>query len=317
MELNGKRNLLILLILLLISSCEKETKVDISGNPTRLVVLGEFNQQDAALINLSTSVISVPAGGFPDVQDAQVGLFDQNNTLIEKYTYQGKGNYTGKKATAGQGYQLVIDYKGKTYKAHTTIPLSFKLNLKSLDSTSLEAEIVDSHPGANAFTFELIERRYTVARYYFENEKKINVNTEAELISQLERNPAIQIKRDTTFDSKFTRVYISTTDRRTENVRYNVLKDGSGRIYLTDKTFNGSQTTLKILFPDNTLDQENTQYSLLVKSTSAVYFDYLYSMDLQAAKAIGGTLDVPIKGNIDNALGIWGAAYIQKVILKN
>ncbi|MGY0035311.1 hypothetical protein [Pedobacter sp. NJ-S-72] len=101
MHIYSKKKLLVLLLLFSMSSCEKETNVDITKNPSRLVVLGEFNEENDAIINLSTSVFSAALKTFPDVEDAQVSLFDQNNTLIEKYTYAGKGNYTCKKKSNG------------------------------------------------------------------------------------------------------------------------------------------------------------------------------------------------------------------------
>ena len=236
--------------------------------------------------------------------------------MIEKYTYTGKGNYTGKKAIAGQRYKLVINYKGETYQAQTTVPSAFKLNLVNQDSSSVEAEIADLSEVGNNYTFEITATPYTIERYYFENGQKIKVNSEADFIELLKLNPALELKRDTTFSTKFSRVYIGTDDNRTENVRYNVLKDHSGRIFLTDKTFNGNKTTLAINFDQSSFKLENTQLTLLVKSTNPVYFNYLYSADLQAAKSLAGILDVPIKGNIKNALGIWGGAYVQRIIIK-
>ena len=312
----GRKNLLILLFLLSIGSCQKETNVDLTGKPPKLVVLGEFNEKNDALINLSTSVFSAALGAFPAVEDAQISLFDQNNTLIEKYTYTGKGNYTGKKAIAGQNYKLVINYKGEAYQAQTTVPSAFKLALINQDSTSVEAEITDLSPQSNTYTFQIIATPYTIARHYLKNGEEIKVSSEAEFAELLKLNPALQLKRDTTYSTKFSRVIIGTDDSRTENVRYNVLKDHSGRIFLTDKTFNGSKTTLAIYFQESSLKLENTQFTLLVKATDPIYFNYLYSSDLQAAKSLAGILDVPIKGNIENALGIWGGAYIQRLIIK-
>lgn len=317
MPIYRKIPLLAMLFLLAMIGCEKETNVTLSGNNPQLVVLGEFNQEDDALINLSTSVFSVAAGGFPNVEDAQISLLDQNNNLIEKYLYQGKGNYTGKKAIAGKNYKLSVAYQGKTYQAETAVPPAFKLNLLDQDSTSMDVEIVDQSTEPNFYTFELRAKKYTIDRYYLSSGQKIKVNSEADFTALLKTNPALELKRDTTFDAKFTRLIIATDDARTENVRFNVLKDHSGRIFLTDKTFNANKTTLEIYYDDTTLKPENTQYTLIVKSTAAVYFDYLYSIDLQAAKSIVGVLDVPIKGNISDAFGIWGAAYIQKIIIKN
>lgn len=317
MSVCRKINLLALFFLIVLNGCEKETTVDISGKTPQLVVLGEFNQQNDALINLSTSIFSSAAGGFPNVEDAQVSLLDQNNNLIEKYLYQGKGNYTGKKAFAGQNYKLSIAYQGKTYQAATTIPPAFQLNLIERDSSYMEVGITDFNTEPNFYTFELSARNYTIDRYYLTSGKKTKVNSEAEFTALLKTNPALVLQRDTTFDTKFNRLTITTDDPRTENVRFNVLKDHSGRIFLTDKTFNGTQTKLEIDFEESTLKPENTQYTLIVKSTAAVYFDYLYSIDLQAAKGLVGVLDVPIKGNISDAFGIWGAAYIQKINIKN
>ncbi|MBB5637171.1 hypothetical protein HDE68_003084 [Pedobacter cryoconitis] len=317
MHIYSKKNLLALLILLSMSSCEKETNVDISKNPAKLVVLGEFNQEDDALINLSTSVFSTAKGAFPDVEDAQISLLDKNNTLIEKYTYQSKGNYTGKKAMTGQQYKLAVNYNGETYQAQTTIPSAFNLNLIEQDASSLIAEIVDLSLEINAYTFEILAKPFTVDRYYLENGQKIKVNSEAEFTELLKIKPNLEPKRDTTFNTKFSRIYIETADNRTENVKYNVLKDNSGRIFLTDKTFNGGKTTLEIYYQNLLSNTANIQYVLVVKSTDPVYFNYLYSSDLQAAKSLAGITDVPIKGNIVNALGIWGGAYVKKIILKN
>lgn len=316
MPIYRKINLLALLLFLALSGCEKETNVELSAKNPQLVLLGEFNQQDDALINLSTSVFSAAAAGFPNVEDAQISLLDQNNTLIEKYLYMGKGNYMGKKAIAGKNYKLSVAYQGKTYQAETTIPPAFQLNLLEQDSTYMEAEIVDLSTEPNFYTFELRANRYTVDRYYLANGQKVKVNSEAEFTALLKTNPALVLQRDTTFDAKFDRLFITTDDNRTENVRFNVLKDHSGRIFLTDKTFNGNKTTLEIDYDQSTLKAENMRYTLVVKSTSAAYFNYLYSIDLQAAKSIVGVLDVPVKGNISDAFGIWGAAYIQKIIIK-
>ncbi|WP_367866846.1 DUF4249 family protein [Pedobacter sp. WC2423] len=311
-----KINIFALLLFLVVSSCEKETNLDISPKNPKLVVLGELNQADNGFINLSTSDFSAGAAGFPDVSAAQVNLLDQHNNLLEKYLYQGKGNYTGKKAFAGQNYKLSIAYQGKTYQAETTIPTAFKLNLLEQDSTSMDVEIIDPGAEPDFYTFELKARHYTLNRYYLSNGQKVTVNSEAEFMELLKTNPALELKRDTTFDEKFNRLIIATDDKRTENVRFNVLKDHSGRIFLTDKTFNGNKTILEIYYDNTTLKSENTQYTLVVKSTSAAYFDYLYSIDLQAAKGIVGVLDVPIKGNISDAFGILGAAYIQKITIK-
>ena len=316
MSFYRKINILALLLFLVVSSCEKETNLDISPKNPKLVVLGELNQTDNGFINLSTSDFTAGPAGFPDVADAQVNLLDQHNILLEKYIYQGKGNYIGKKAFAGQHYKLSVAYKGKTYQAETTIPTAFQLNLLEQDSTSMDVEIIDPGTEPNFYTFELKARHYTLNRYYLSNGQKVTVNSEAEFMELLKTNPALELKRDTTFDEKFNRLIIATDDKRTENVRFNVLKDHSGRIFLTDKTFNGNKTILEIYYDNTTLKSENTQYTLVVKSTSAAYFDYLYSIDLQAAKGIVGVLDVPIKGNISDAFGILGAAYIQKITIK-
>ena len=311
-----KRYTGLLLVLLLFAACEKETNIDIANRPAQLVVLGELNQQDNGLVNLSTSVFSIVNSGFTDVEDAQVSLFDQHNNLIQKYTYNGKGNYTGKPGTTGQSYKLTVDYKGKTHEGLTAIPSAFQLDVKDLESDYIDVGINDLSPENNNYIFELLARNYTVDRYYFAQSQKIKVNSEAELLDQLSHNPGLQVERDTTFSPELRKLIISTIDTRTENAKYNELRDLSGRIFLKDKTFNGSGTTLEIRFHETEFKTENMQITLSVKSVNPEYFNYLYAMDLQQAKSTTGSLDVPLKGNMNNALGIFGGCYIQRIVVK-
>ncbi|MBO9674196.1 MAG: DUF4249 family protein [Sphingobacteriaceae bacterium] len=271
----------------------------------KLVVLSEINQLDSASVNLSQA-----KAGFPFVADAEVKITSLADRKVENFVYQNRGNYKGQQPKAGFGYRLSVFSMGKIVEAEQIMPQSFTLDAVTDGPSALKIELEQVHAGEHFYTIELLANHYNVQRFVRVNNEVIEVASEEELKAWLSKHGSAKVFRDTTFSDKQSRLIISTDDVRTENVKYNELKDLSGRIFIKHSNTGKLTLAMKCNLADS------SKFTLVVKSVTPAYFKYLYASDLQFVNKVFGVLNIPLEGNVNGALGIFGAAYVKRIPIK-
>lgn len=130
-----------LLTLLLITSCQKEVKVNLATTPPKLVVQGQIENNLPPIVLLTTSVGFFSSVDFSTLQnifvhDATVRVTDGRDTVrLREYSIDTMGGTmfylwsidtnSGSRFFTGElerYYTLIIDYKGTTYTSTTKIP---------------------------------------------------------------------------------------------------------------------------------------------------------------------------------------------------
>lgn len=293
---------LILFTLITFLSCEKNITYS-TQQDGKLVVLSEINQQDSLKVNLSRSNT-----GFSNVDNALVKLTNLETNVSEPLAPQGHGNYTGDKTQSGVNYKLSVQYSDKTLESFQTIPPSFNLKANSVGKSVVSVLIESDHSQQRFFTFELLAKYYQIRYFYLLNNQRFEVQSDSLLIEMEGKNPNLITIRDTTFANQLIRLKFLTSDPKTENVKYNELKGIVGRIFLIQKE---KYVNLDLNFSR----PANAMLILKAKSVTPEYFRYLYAMDLQVANVAIGYYNIPLTGNISNALGIFGAAYVKQIPL--
>lgn len=121
------KNILILIVFFLVSSCETVIDVDLNTAPERLVVDANINWEKGTTGNTQTIILSKSAGyyqnGTPKVSGAVVYITDSSNNVFdfteEPYVDSITGRYTCSffQPVLGETYTLTIVVEGKTYTA--------------------------------------------------------------------------------------------------------------------------------------------------------------------------------------------------------
>ncbi|WP_419701213.1 DUF4249 domain-containing protein [Mucilaginibacter sp. NFX135] len=122
--------LMLSLILLTVSSCDKVIDVRLDNDSDKLVIEGNItNVSGTQTIKLNTNVAFSNTNTYPSVTGAQVKVNDQYGNV---YAFQegSPGIYTIPKMAGITGgvYKLSVTTKGKTYEASSKIPVQVALD---------------------------------------------------------------------------------------------------------------------------------------------------------------------------------------------
>lgn len=113
----------VLLFIFLIQSCSKEVELDLSVDSPKLVLNCLLTPQKPVSVNLSSSS-SVLETIFPEIEDAQITLFE-NGQFVANLTHVSEGDYqTDFKPKAGMIYTITAEAAGfKPVTAMDSMPL--------------------------------------------------------------------------------------------------------------------------------------------------------------------------------------------------
>lgn len=131
-----KNIFLIILSLLLVTSCEKEIDLDLEDQSGQIVIEGNITDQAGPyFVKITKSVAFTQANQYPVVTNAQVVLSD-NTGQTETLQYAGNGNYKTSTFVGHPGriYTLTINTEGKQYTAQSTMPQAVSFDGLEQDS---------------------------------------------------------------------------------------------------------------------------------------------------------------------------------------
>jgi hypothetical protein len=171
-----RRGILLIMILVVVylSSCEKEVNFDLGTSAEKIVVEGTIETGVPPYVFLTKSIgffskVDLNTLGNSFLHDAKITVSDGTQSFVLR-EYQINNNgvnfsfYTVDSASAGalafrgvagKTYSLKIEYKGKTYESSTSIPFP-----KALDSLWAEAPKPDEVPEDHLNSM-LLFARYT------------------------------------------------------------------------------------------------------------------------------------------------------------
>jgi hypothetical protein len=331
--LNGSRQgVWLLLLVLFISACKKNFSSD-SFEDDKLVVLAEITAGDSIKIPIGKT-IKVENGSlirFEKVNDATVTITGTNTmswVLQPNYSQQYASNptsvFTNKnRFKANITYNIEINHPTLgTVKATTHIPPFPRL--VSVDTASAQFNGIDVFAAnitwkdsVNFEEFYIIEAVKELVKnnhFYIYQGKRYSYDTQQgkAFYEQVKNTPGIRILTDTIGLNKFVRLNVYTEDNQSENARIDKLTNPFRRIFFPDPVFNGGNYTTKVYIDKQFFvsPQQKGRVRLQLKSVSKELYNYLklyekYKTDFGSVPT--NQLISPT-GNIENGLGIFGGS---------
>jgi hypothetical protein len=119
-----KKNIIVILTISLLSSCEKIIDLNLDTAAGGIVIVGNvFDRPGATEVKISKTVDFTETNNFPPVRSAIVTIKDSNGHSI-LLTETNPGSYTTSslKGVPGVIYTLTVDVNGKTYTATSKMP---------------------------------------------------------------------------------------------------------------------------------------------------------------------------------------------------
>lgn len=123
-SLNQYKAFLLLTILsLCFSACEKEIDIDLRSVDPRIMIEGIVKQDQLATVRVSHTLDFNNNGGYPNLTGAIVKIWDDHGNS-ETLTQDENGWYTAQqlKGQIGHKYQMSVVYEGKEYTATSQMP---------------------------------------------------------------------------------------------------------------------------------------------------------------------------------------------------
>lgn len=291
-----RSNLIIVLLIVIFTSCEKEIIVDLPKPDTKIVIEGAIESGKYPWVFVTTNTpyfepIDSTVIYNMIIKDAKITVTDGITTdslqlTIDPYSFPFL-KYVGSTIIGEEGktYLLKVEANGKIYTSHTYIPPKVKF-----DSLKFKP---DYNQDTLGFVWLYIKDPDTLGNYYRVFTKVIGK------------------------DSVFLRPYPSVTDDRFFNGMYSEYSVQRGRNPLEDN-----------IYDDNGLDSAGVSrfyfrkgQNVIVKlcSIDAIHYDFWFSIE-QQFMTDGNPFASPIsaRSNISGgALGVWGGygAYIDTLYI--
>lgn len=132
----------ILLMILVVSSCEKVIQVHLDEAPNQLVIEGVITEgRVPQVVKISRSVPVTESSSFPAVQGAMVKVTDSFNNTFTLTEIQ-PGTYTSTfRARIGRTYSLNVQADGQTYTAKSVMPDSVTIDSLSVRDFTFGGEV--------------------------------------------------------------------------------------------------------------------------------------------------------------------------------
>lgn len=216
-----------------------------------------------------------------------------------------------------------------TATAQIKIPGPFTASVKdtahiqysSADAIQADITINDDAAGEHYYVIEVLKQIVTIRNYFYHNNQWLDVSLYAYKLtydSLVAAGVQVQKQSDTTFHRAYTRQGVYSNDANTENVKDGDIFAMNKRILLKDNYFNGQNYTTRVIIRNtiNEFEEEARKgvVHIMVKSVPKEYFEFLKAYEQYDPSTGFNSLAPPVKltGNVQNGLGMVGAAYEQR-----
>lgn len=317
-------------------SCTKDLELPDIPNTKKLVLITELVANDSIYVRAGQSVpVSKNNENvkFSELSNIDVQVYENNNliALQERPEVAGSGSYTTPFSTsdivkAGAEYTIAATHPD-VENVSATVKVPGKFQGEVIDTTGIiysssnalqaDIQIKDNLSEENFYVVEVLKQYVQVKREFFYNGQWLNYDITANNIlyqNLLKDGVNLPKRADTTYYKSYTRVGVSSEDGNTEN-----FKDGDAyalnkRILLKDAVFSGDTYNLRIVVRRTILEEDNGLVHILIKSVPKEYFEFLKAYEKYDPSLSYNTFtpQVKIEGNVQNGLGMVGAAYQQK-----
>jgi hypothetical protein len=269
-----------LLSLLLFSSCETITEIDLPEEKPQLVINSIFNVDSLVKVNLTQSQsVNNKSLNFKSVENASIEIF-KNATSIGFLHYKGKGDYLSESKLP---YELNAAYSLKVRAtgfetAETTEAIRRKPTLGSL---KIKPDYQNSNTAYKSYNVGFDLNDAPEANYYF---------LRIWLVYSPTSKSAVYFRLNNDF-GQFVPVGVA----------------GSEMLVFDDHTFNRKAVSLNLdIFQANIGRDGDYTIQVELGSTSKSYYDYQFSFRKQVeGDPILNSADFPVANNIKNGLGIF------------
>src|SRR6186713_26068 len=174
----------IIIISILLTSCEKVVNIKYKNNQSRISIQGNItNEAGPYFVKITRSIPLPETGSYPTIDDAEVSISDDlnNNEILIP---QGNGMYhtTALTGTAGRTYTLTVQAENQTYTAQSTMPQQVpfdSIKVEKLHITGdIEYNIIPIYKGNN-YRFVLSLKDSLINQHFIQNDEVKNgtVNT--------------------------------------------------------------------------------------------------------------------------------------------
>jgi hypothetical protein len=123
-----KKIIMIVISVIIMSSCEKEIELDLNSSNSKYVIEGEMPQNELATVTITKTVNFSESNNFPLVKGASVTITDEMG-ISEQLIETSAGIYKTQKLKGEEGktYTLSVKAEGNTFTAKSTMPKAVKL----------------------------------------------------------------------------------------------------------------------------------------------------------------------------------------------
>ncbi|MBN2519789.1 MAG: DUF4249 domain-containing protein [Bacteroidales bacterium] len=301
------RYIIILLAVLLITSCEKVVDIDIPESEKKIVVNGIFKADSIISIHLSKSMnILDPIKWYdlPVIENADLNISSDNGLL--NINYLDKGFYiSDERVLQGGRYSVLIDAP-PLQQVSAEIEVPDRIEITSVDTSSFYGKTYTLDSGLVDIIFYEARLKFKdpgdVKNYYIISCKvlydHIFIDTNIYKIEQLRENPnLILLFGDTvkTLEKKF--VFSGA------QISINEVFADEG-LLLTDDIFNGKEIEISVIFEPDKMAISQLEYYFSIISIGEDYYKYIISK--QKADQSNGPFSHPVQVlcNIENGYGI-------------
>ena len=284
----------LLIVLLFISSCEKDFNINPQNTGNELAINSLFNDGNQITVYVTKNFpVGSTSNYMTAIPDARVELYE-NNIFKEIMHYQPSDT----QALFGSYVSNLIPAVGKSYTVKTFA--ANYLNASATDTIPLPAQLITyavekyatSGPGPRGKMYMVFKDDPAVENYY-----RINAWLGGWL-----RN--INSLGDTTYSFQFNAVEPYATNEVNDTVR-----DGDFLLF-SDRGFNGQEKNLQLTF--NTINPRNySSLDLYIELHTVSKAHYQYFKTLNLYRTASSTEPVFVFNNINNGLGAFVAEHIQ------
>lgn len=275
-----KRLLILPIVCLLFSSCEKEIPLDAEYTEPKIAMNSVMYKDSILKVHLSRSLSVIDNGTLDDITGATVELLDASGNLIEQLTDAGNGFYESVSTTS-----LGVDYKVRAAAAtYETVEAGDKINAAAAVSLHDTASFTTIDDDIFEIDFNLTENQSAEGYYRVSvQEKYVDPGTGDEFFYDL---------------------YFSPVDGRFQN---NGNDNYQREAFLTKSSSGLSSGPLKIWIYMNTSNmQAGSSIRVKVESLSKVGYEYLLSYQ-RAWETSGNIFAQPVlvRSNVENGHGVF------------
>lgn len=323
--------------LLILTACTKKLELPDIPVEKKLTIIAELVANDTFYVRAGQSVPLTQNSNlyFELLNNLKITVEPNNSSafMLTEYREQFVGQaYTlpftsNQKVTANTTYTVSASHHELgTASAKITIPAAFTASVtdtahiqhSSNDAIQADITINDNASEEQYYVIEVLKQIVNIKNLFYYKNQWLDVSFEANkrtYDSLVAAGVQLQKQSDTTFQRIFTRQGVFTNDHNTENVKDGDIYAINKRILLKDVYFNGQSYTTRVII-GNTISEfeEETRKGvvhILVKSVPKEYFEFLKAYEQYDPSTGFNSLTPPVKlsGNINNGLGMVGAAY--------